>query len=91
MMNRFSKYGIYNAWFWSTLIWTTKNDLVFLNTVSKNKEVFSKRKIKSTDKSQELQHTLVFPTVKEWKWKIRSNHIQECTVDTEDVDNARLI
>ena len=69
----------------------TKKDLVFLNTVSKNNEGFSKRQIKSAVKSRELQHTLVFTTVKELKWIIRSNQIQYCPVETEDVDNAELI
>ena len=58
----------------------TKKDLVFLKTVSKNKKVFSKRQIKSVVKAQKLHHTLGFPTVKEVKWIIRSNQIQDCTV-----------
>ena len=58
----------------------TKKDLVFLNTVSKNKEGFSKRKIKSAVKSRELQHTLKFTNVKEAKWIIISNYIQDCSV-----------
>ena len=69
----------------------TKKDLVFLNTVSKNKEGFSKRKIKSAVKYQELQHTLGFTTVKEMKRIIRSNYIQDCPVETEDVDNDELV
>ena len=69
----------------------TKKDLVFLNTVSKNKEGFIKIQIKSAVKYRELQHTLVFPTVKEVKWVIRSNQIQECPVDTEDMDNSESI
>ena len=69
----------------------TNKDLVFLNTVSKNKQVFSERPIKSAVKSWELQDTLGFTTVKEVKWIIRSNQIQECPVETKDVDNAELI
>ena len=68
-----------------------KNDLSFLETVSKNKEVYSKRQIKYSIKSRELQHTLVFPTVKEVKWIIRSNQIQYCSVEIEDMDNAEMI
>ena len=77
----------------SVLNWyePTKKDLVFLNTVSKNKVFFCKRKIKSAIKAQELQHTLVFLTVKEVKWIIKSNHIQYCPVETEYVENAELI
>ena len=40
----------------------TNKYLVFLNTVPKNKEVFSKRKTNSAVKSRELQQTLGFPT-----------------------------
>ena len=59
-----------------------KKDLVFLNTVSKDKEGFSKRQIKSAVKAWEPQKNLVFPTVKEVKWIIRNNHIQYCPVET---------
>ena len=41
-----------------------KQDLLFLNTVSKNKEVFSKIKIKISIKSWGLQYTLIFYNVK---------------------------
>ena len=54
----------------------TKKDLVFLNTVSKNKEGFSKIQIKSVVKYRELQHTLGFTTVRE------SNRIQDCPLET---------
>ena len=57
-----------------------KNGLLFLNTISKNKTGFRKRLIKYAIKSQELQHTLGFTTVKKLKWIIRINQIQEFTV-----------
>ena len=69
----------------------TNMDLVFLNTVSKNKEVFSKRQIKSAVKSRGIQHTLGFTTVEEVKGIIRNNQIQDCPVEIEDVDNYELI
>ena len=69
----------------------TKNYLLFLNTLSKNKEGFSKSQIKSAVKARELQHTLGFTNVKEVKWIIRSNHIRDFRVETEDVDNVKLI
>ena len=69
----------------------TKKDLVLFNNVSKNTEGFSNRKIKSAVKVQELHHTLGFSNVNELKWIIRINRIQNCTVDTEYVDNAKLI
>ena len=69
----------------------TNKYLIFLNTVSKNKECYSKRKIKSSVKDRELQHTLGFFTVKEVKWIIRSNQIQDYPIETEDVDNAELV
>ena len=69
----------------------TKNGLLFLNTVSKNKKGFRKRLIKDAIKARELQNTLGFTTVKKLKWIIRSNHIQYCTVYTEDVDNSKTV
>ena len=68
-----------------------KNDLVFLNTVSKNKEGFIKRQIKSDVKAQELHPTLEFSTAKEVKCIITSNHIQDCPVETKDMDNAKAV
>ena len=68
-----------------------KKDLVLLKNVSKNKEGFSKRQIKSAVKYRELQHTPGFTTIKEVKWIIRSNHIQDCPVETEDLYNAKTI
>ena len=68
-----------------------KKDLVFLNTVSKDKLGFSKRQIKSSVKYWKIQHTLGFSTVIELKWIIRKNHIQDYKVDTKDVDNAKII
>ena len=66
----------------------TNRDLVFLNTVSKNKEGFRKRQMKSAAKARDLQHILEFITGKEVKWIIRSNHIKDCPVETKYVDNA---
>ena len=68
-----------------------KKDLIFLDTVSKNKEGFSKTQIKSVVKYQELQHTLGYPTAKEVMCIIRSNQIQDCQIETKDVDNAKNI
>ena len=41
-----------------------EKDLVFINTVSKDKEGFSKRQINSSVKYWELQYALGFPTIK---------------------------
>ena len=68
-----------------------KKDILFINTVSKNKEGFIKREIKISVKAWELQHTLGFTTIKEVNWIIRSNQIQDCPVDAEDVDSTKTI
>ena len=66
----------------------TKKDLVLLNTVSKNKEGFSKIQSKGAVKNRELHHTLVFTTIKEVKWTIISNQIQDFPENTKEVDNV---
>ena len=53
----------------------TMKDIVFLNTVYKNKEGLRKIQIKSAVKAWELHHTLGFSTVKEVKGINRSNLI----------------
>ena len=68
-----------------------KKNAVFLNTVSKNKEGFSKRKIKIAVKDRDIQNTLGFTTVNKLKWIIRSNHFHDFPVEAEDVENSETI
>ena len=69
---------------------TNKNSLL-LKKIYKNKEGFSKRKIKDAVKDRELQYTLGFNTVKEVKWITWSNYIQDFPVKIEDLDNSEII
>ena len=57
----------------------------------KNKEGFINRHVKDAVKSCELQHTLIFTTVKEVKWIIWSKQIHDCKIDIEDMENAEMI
>jgi hypothetical protein len=47
--------------------------LTFSNTVSKNKQGFMKRQIKGADTVRTLYKTLNYPSMKDFKWLIRSN------------------
>jgi hypothetical protein len=60
--------------------------LAFVNTVSENKEVFTKRQIKGAENAITLYITLSYPSMKDFKWVIRSNQIKDCPVMVQDVD-----
>ena len=65
--------------------------LAFVNTVSKNKKGFTKRQVKGAETAQTLYATLAYPSLKDFKWVIRSNQIKDCPVTVQDIDNASKI
>jgi hypothetical protein len=68
-----------------------ENHLAFINTVSENKEGFTKRQIKGAELAQTLHKTLSDPSKKDFKWVIRSNHIKDCPVIVQYIDVALKI
>jgi hypothetical protein len=65
--------------------------LTFVNTVSENKTGFTKRQIKCSEIAQNLYKTLRYPSMKDFKWVIRSNQIKDCPVTIQDIDVATKI
>jgi hypothetical protein len=68
-----------------------EKDLAFVNTVSENKEGFTKRQIKGADLARGLYKTLSYPSMKDFKWVTRSNQIKDCPVTVQDMDVALKI
>jgi hypothetical protein len=68
-----------------------KNHLAFVNTVSENKEGFTKRQIKGAELARTLYKTLSYPSMKDFKWVIRSNQIKECPVTVQYSNVAMTI
>jgi hypothetical protein len=64
---------------------------VFLNTVSGNKEGFSQRQVKDTERAKTLYAKLGYLSIKDFKCLIQSNQIQDCPVTVQDVDVAHKI
>jgi hypothetical protein len=60
--------------------------LTFVNTVSENKTGFTKRQIKCAEIARNLYKTLSYPSMKDFKWEIRSNQIKDCPVTIQDID-----
>ena len=60
----------------------------FINTVSGNKEGYTQKQIKSAEDARTLYANLCYPSWKYFKWVIRINQINDCTVTVEDVDVA---
>jgi hypothetical protein len=63
----------------------------FVNTVSENKQGFTMRQIKGAENARTLYVTLSYPSMKDFKWVIRSNQIKDCPVPVQDVDVALKI
>jgi hypothetical protein len=68
-----------------------EHHVTFVNTVSENKTSFTKRQIKCAEIAQNLYKTLSYPSMKDFKWVIRSNQIKDCPVTTQDIDVATKI
>jgi hypothetical protein len=68
-----------------------KKHLAFVNTGSENKEGFKKSQIKVAELAQTLYKTLSYPSIKDFKWVIRSNQIKNCPVTAQDIDVALKI
>jgi hypothetical protein len=60
-----------------------EHNLTFVNTVSDNKEGFTKRKIKGADTARTLYNTLSYPSMKDFKCVTQSNHIKDCPVTVQ--------
>ena len=65
--------------------------VAFLNTVSGNMEGFTRRQIKGAELARALYPRLVYPSVKDYRWVIRSHQIKDCPVTVPDVDVATKI
>jgi hypothetical protein len=68
-----------------------EHHLTFVNTVSENKTGFTKRQIKCAEIARNLYKTLSYPSMKDFKWVIRSNQIKDCPVTIQDIDVATKI
>jgi hypothetical protein len=65
--------------------------LAFVNTVSENKEGFTKRQIKNSELARNLYKTLSYPSMKDFKWAIQSNQIKDCPMTVQYIDVAQKI
>ena len=66
-------------------------DFSFVNTVSGNMEGLTRRQIKNAEVARTLYATLSYPSLKDFKWVIRSNQIKDCPVTVQDIDIAQQI
>jgi hypothetical protein len=60
--------------------------MTFAITVSENKTGFTKRQIKRAEIARNLYKTLSYPSMKDFKWVIRSNQIKDCPVTIQGID-----
>jgi hypothetical protein len=63
----------------------------FVNNVSENKTGFTNRQIKGAELALTLYKTLSYPSMKDFKWVIRSNQIKDCPIKIHGIDVAMKI
>jgi hypothetical protein len=63
-----------------------KKHIAFINTGSENKEDFTKSRIKVAEVARTLYKTLSYPSMKYFKWIIRSNQIKDFPVTVQNID-----
>jgi hypothetical protein len=68
-----------------------EHHMTFVNTVSEKKTGFTKRQIKCAEIARNLYKTLSYPSMKYFKWAIRSNQIKDCPVMIQDIDVSTKI
>jgi hypothetical protein len=64
---------------------------IFINTVTGNKEGYTKLQIKGAEEARTLYLMLNYPSTKDYKWVIQSNQIECCPVMVQDVEIAHNI
>jgi hypothetical protein len=62
-----------------------EHHITFVNTVSENKEGFTKSQTKGADTARTLYTALSYTYMKDFKWAIRSNWIKDFPVMIQDV------
>ena len=68
-----------------------KNNMVFMNKVSQNKQAFTKRESNQAKAARKLYGKLLFPSTKDFRRMIQSNQIKNCEVIVIDIDVAHEI
>jgi hypothetical protein len=68
-----------------------ENHLAFVNTVSENREGFTKRQANNAELARTLYKTLSYPSIKDFKWVIQSNQIKDFPVTVQYIDVAKKI
>jgi hypothetical protein len=68
-----------------------EHNLTLVNTVLENKTDFTKWRIKCAEIARNLYKTLSYPSIKDFKWVIRSNQIKDCPVTIQEIDVATKI
>ena len=72
----------------SGLYFSKSNDkkVVLINTVSGNKQGFTKRKVNVTDIAEAFYSKLGYPSVKEFRWIVKIKKIIDCPGTVQDIN-----
>jgi hypothetical protein len=68
-----------------------KEAFAFVNTVSSNREGYTKRQLKGAESARDLYAKLGYPSQKDFKWVIQSNQVNDCPVTVQDVEASHKI
>jgi hypothetical protein len=68
-----------------------KSNNVFVSMVAANKVGYSKRQLKAAARARALYAKLMYPSLKDFKWAVMSNQINDCSVTVEDINVAQSV
>ena len=72
--------------------WTPEpTGMAFVETVSGNKQNYTKRQIKGAEKARELYAAVGYPSRRDFRYAVQMKQIVDCPITTEDVDVAHTI
>ena len=63
----------------------------FVEMIKENMEGYSKEEIERARRARKLYHSIGAPSIKNFKYLIKSNQIRNCPVTTIDIENAEKI
>jgi hypothetical protein len=73
-------------------IYEPMGGMTFVTTVAGNKELFSSnRQIEAADRARILQTKLGLPSLRDFRWMVRGNHLRNCSIHPNNIEIATKI
>jgi hypothetical protein len=60
----------------------------FINTIAENMKQFTKQQIQHAEVARSLYAKLSYPSMRDFKWVVQSNHFKDCPVTVQNINVA---